>query len=69
MMQTYTRLKATVDNYEAHAGKKPEYLILDSFLHEQLKMEIKERPGDVIGDLKNIFGIPVVLLRNSLVVS
>lgn len=68
-MEAYAKLRAAVNNYESHTGKPPETLILDSFFHERLKMESKEGPEDTIGELKSIFGIPVVLLRNSLVVS
>lgn len=68
-MHTHARVKAAVDNYEINTGKRPEYLILDSFIHERLKVEAKESLDDMIGDLKNIYGITVVLLRNSLVVS
>lgn len=63
------KIRRMINEHEETHGSKPKYLILDSFIHERLRLEMKEGPDDTIGKLKNFGGVEVVLLRNSLVVS
>ncbi len=56
-MSTYSRVVKAIHDFEAEKGFPPEALILDSFTHEKLKLEVKEGPEDTIGTLKSIAGV------------
>lgn len=67
MYDTVNSLLKRLNRYREERGKDPSFLIMDSWFYEYLKMELA---GDItIDELKEFHGIPVVQLKESLVLS
>lgn len=70
-MRVHEKIREMIEAQKLHTGKDPTHLILDSFTHEELRIEFVKMAGfdnKEIKALGSVFGIRVLLLRDCLVI-